>query len=157
MSMAQSQLRSRPPIRPSIWQGRSEPRRRDRTRSSSRAFWIARRFCRHLGFVRHRIRGDMRIHVTLRAQVNRHISVVVYMASFFYYESFLGLLVKWELQHGGLILKNLEYISESSCICILFFWSCQYKKKLFTCLKSIFFVHILKIKNKGTGLLGSIT
>ena len=32
------------------------------------------------------------------------------MASFFYYESFLGLLVKWKRQHGGLILKNLKYI-----------------------------------------------
>jgi len=39
--------------------------------------------------------------------------IVRYLVNFFYYESFLGLLVKWKVQQGGVILKNLKYIFES--------------------------------------------
>ena len=48
-----------------------------------------------------------------------------YLASFFYCVHFIGLVVKWKVQHGGLIFLNLKYIFESSDIYILFFWSCR--------------------------------
>ncbi len=35
---------------------------------------------------------------------------LVNMASFFYYQSFIGLVVKWKVHDGGLVLKNLIYI-----------------------------------------------
>ena len=33
-----------------------------------------------------------------------------YVAAFFYYESSIGLVVKWKVHNGGLDLKNLIYI-----------------------------------------------
>jgi hypothetical protein len=34
-------------------------------------------------------------------------SFATYLASFFCYESYIGLLVKWKVHDGGFILKNL--------------------------------------------------
>ena len=48
------------------------------------------------------------------------------LASFFCYESFLRLLVKWKVQYECLNLKKLEYIFDSLHIYVLFFWSCRY-------------------------------
>jgi hypothetical protein len=55
-----------------------------------------------------------------------------HMASFFYYVPFIGLLVKWKVQHGCLIKKNLKYFFESSDIYILFFELAGIKKNIFT-------------------------
>ena len=33
-----------------------------------------------------------------------------YLACFFYYESYIGLVVKWKVYNGGLVLKNIIYI-----------------------------------------------
>jgi hypothetical protein len=41
------------------------------------------------------------------------------LKSFFYYKSFLK--ASGKMQHGGLILKNLEYIFDSLHIYVLFF------------------------------------
>jgi len=35
---------------------------------------------------------------------------LVNMARFFYYKSYIGLVVKWKVLSGGLVLKNLKYI-----------------------------------------------
>ncbi len=32
---------------------------------------------------------------------------ISYMAAFFYYESYIGFVVKWKRHNGGLVLKNL--------------------------------------------------
>ncbi len=50
-----------------------------------------------------------------------------YMARFFYYESYKGLVVKWKRHNGGLVLKNLIYIFWSSFVYILIIWSERYK------------------------------
>jgi len=34
---------------------------------------------------------------------------LVNMASFFYYESYIGLVVKWKVHNGGLVSKNLSF------------------------------------------------
>ena len=34
---------------------------------------------------------------------------LVNMTSFFYYESYIGLFVKWKVHNGGLVLKNLFF------------------------------------------------
>ncbi len=48
------------------------------------------------------------------------------MASFFYYESYIGLLVKWKRHNEGLILKSLKYIILSSFLYILIIWCERY-------------------------------
>ena len=32
------------------------------------------------------------------------------VACFFYYQSYIGLLIKWKRHNGGLVLENLKYI-----------------------------------------------
>jgi len=39
-----------------------------------------------------------------------HTDLVYVLASFFYYESYIGLVEKWKVHNGGLVLKNLIYI-----------------------------------------------
>jgi phosphate starvation-inducible membrane PsiE len=46
---------------------------------------------------------------------------------FFYYESYIGLLVKWKRHNGGLTLKYLKYIIWSSFVYILIIWCHRYK------------------------------
>ena len=35
---------------------------------------------------------------------------IINLASFFYYESYIGLDVKWKVHNGSLVLQNLKYI-----------------------------------------------
>ena len=44
------------------------------------------------------------------------------MARFFYYESFLGLVVKWKVHNGDSVLQNLIYIFWSSVVYNLIIW-----------------------------------
>jgi len=62
------------------------------------------------------------LNVKLEASFAHFWTAIYKMASFFYCVHFIGLLVKWKVQHGGLIKKNLKYFFESSDIYILFFW-----------------------------------
>ncbi len=49
------------------------------------------------------------------------------MASFFRYESYIGLVVKWKVHNGGFILKNLKYIFKNYYVYILIIWCEQLK------------------------------
>ena len=75
------------------------------------------------------------------------------MAIFFYYQSFLGLVVKWKVQNGGLVFKNLKHIFKSNFVYILIIWV-EGIKKLFTFQKcGIIFAYFKNYNQKNKNYL----